>query len=471
MAAQFSPADTDFFCSVCHGIFQNPVVLSCSHSFCKDCLKKWWKGKQRLVCPLCKVRSPTADPPCNLALKNLCESFFLELSLEEKASARSEALCSLHSEKLKLFCLDHQQPVCVVCLDSKAHTNHRFKPIDEAAEDCRKELRQHLKSLWDKVEHFTKVRVKWDQKAEHIKAQTQTTERQIQEEFKMLHKFLEVEKETRMAALRREGSLKYDFMKLKILTLSAQIDYLSDTIKATEQELKLGSVRFLQNYKAAAEKAKQRPLMDDQTLGPGALIDVSTHLGNLTFNIWIKMKEMVTYTPVILDPNTAEINLHVSENLKSVKYKEKQSLLPQNPERFEFYPTVLGSESFDLGTHSWDVDVRSNESWAVGVIGESVPRKVEILSGHWELWLHEGKYRAYAPPQTDTVLSVKKPPQRIRVELDWSKGKLSFTDLDTNAHIYTFSQTFTERVFPFFNLLSSNSLSILPQKVTVQVEI
>ncbi|KAF3855659.1 hypothetical protein F7725_016382 [Dissostichus mawsoni] len=74
-------------------------------------------------------------PPCNLALKNLCETFLLE-----RDQRSPEALCSLHSEKLRLFCLDHQQPVCLVCRDSRTHTNHRFRPIDEAAQDLREEL-------------------------------------------------------------------------------------------------------------------------------------------------------------------------------------------------------------------------------------------------------------------------------------------------------------------------------------------
>ncbi|XP_074518273.1 zinc-binding protein A33-like [Halichoeres trimaculatus] len=470
MAAKTSPADTDFLCSVCHNVFENPVVLSCSHSFCKDCLKRWWAGKQILLCPLCKQKSPTADPPCNLVLKNLCESFFVELSLEEKASVGSEALCSLHSEKLKLFCLDHQQPVCVVCRDSRAHTNHRFSPVDEAAEDCRKELRQHLKSLQDQMEHFISVKLNLEQTAKHITTQTQTTESQIQEEFQKLHKFLEVEERDRLAALRLEGVLKSDSVKAKILTLSRQIESLSDTIKATEEELKSESVTFLHNYKTAVEKAKQRPLMDVPKLSKGALLDVSKHLGNLTFNIWNKMKEMVNYFPVVLDPNTAGLNLQVSENLKSLRFEDKLSFFPQNPERFEIYSTVLGSKGFNSGTHSWDVEVKIAASWAVGVIGESVSRKGDILSGYWELWLHEGKYRAYAPPHTDKVLALRNPPQRVRVKLDWSKGKLSFTDLDTNTHIYTFSQTFTERMFPFVNTLSSNSLIMLPQKVTVQVE-
>ena len=73
------------------------------------------------------------NPPISLTIKNLCETFLQERS--QRASAGSEVLCSLHSEKLKLFCLEDKQPVCVVCRDSKKHTGHKFHPIDEAALD------------------------------------------------------------------------------------------------------------------------------------------------------------------------------------------------------------------------------------------------------------------------------------------------------------------------------------------------
>ncbi|XP_072237589.1 zinc-binding protein A33-like [Leuresthes tenuis] len=459
-------SENDLSCTLCHEVFKEPVNLECNHSFCKDCLKEWWSEKQIRKCPLCKEISLFKDPTCNLELKTRCEAFLLERG--QKASAGPEPLCSDHAEKIKLFCLNHQQPLCVVCRDSKAHIHHRFSPVNEAALDHRAKLLKSLNPLKEKQKLFKRVKEGFDQKAAYIELQTQHVSRKIGEEFNKFHQFLRDEEEARMSALKKEQNQKSYRMKDKSESLGKEIEALSETINAMETELRAGDVSFLQNYQAAVERIQRFPLIEDPQPVSEALIDEAKHLGNLNFHIWNKMKEMVSFSPLILDPNTAHPELILSEDLTSVMIGQRQKL-PDNPERFDQHCYVLGSEGFDSGTHSWDVEVRNEQFWGVGVVKKSIERKGEIQTGYWEICLIDGKYKAVSPPLPDKVLLVKKL-ERVRVQLDWDRGRVIFIDLDTKKQIHIFKHTFTEELFPYIGIKNKLPLKITPMTISVAQE-
>uniref|UniRef100_A0A3Q2E7R6 B30.2/SPRY domain-containing protein n=1 Tax=Cyprinodon variegatus TaxID=28743 RepID=A0A3Q2E7R6_CYPVA len=196
--------------------------------------------------------------------------------------------------------------------------------------------------------------------------------------------------------------------------------------------------------------ARAQSSLSDPQLVSGALIDVAKHLGNLSFRVWEKMKDKVHFSPVILDPNTANGYLYLSDDLTSVRNGDTKQQLPDNPERNGFYVWVFGSEGFSSGKHSWEVEVGDLPHWYVGLVKESVDRKGDFKflpeNGIIRLGLYKGKYAE----SLANIIKVKKSLQRIRVQLDYDRGEVSFYDPEDMSHIYTHRDTFTEKLFPYF---------------------
>ncbi|XP_052333855.1 zinc-binding protein A33-like [Oncorhynchus keta] len=197
-----------------------------------------------------------------------------------------------------------------------------------------------------------------------------------------------------------------------------------------------------QNFKTMKERAQCT--MPDPQLVSGGLIDVAKHLGNLKFRVWEKMQEIIKHTPVILDPNTASSWLCLSDDLTSVSCNDPEQQLPDNPERFMKYANVLGSKGFSSGKRSWEVEVGDHPDWTLGVPKESTDRKGELFTspkyGIWAIRQDSGKY---SNGKGETLL-LKKKPQRIRVQLDYDQGEVSFYDSKDMTLIYTHKDTFTE---------------------------
>ncbi|XP_015240542.1 PREDICTED: nuclear factor 7, ovary-like [Cyprinodon variegatus] len=462
-----SAVTEDLCCPICQDIFKDPVVISCSHSFCKTCLQKWWKEKKTLECPICKRKSSRSDPPRNLVLKNLCEAY--ERPNNHRAHNNgSEQLCSLHSEKLKIFCLDHQQPVCVICRDSKIHNQHHFRPLNEAAQEKREELQKFLKPLQEKLTRMEEAKGDGEKTVKFIKLQSQQTEKQIKEQFHKLYQFLQQEEKAKVAALKEEETTKMLLMKKNLEALSKDIAALSAMITAAKKELTAADISFLKNYKTTMNKVHQHPLHDDPQQAPGALIDVAKYLGNLTFQVWNNMKQVVSYSPVILDPNTADPELVLSHDLCSVRSGEKKPI-PLNPERTKFSCSVLGSEGFNSGCHSWSVKVGDNKDWELGVLGETQTTNECPTAQLWRISFTDGKFTAFSSSKPEEDLLVKDVVRKIRVYLDFDRGKLTFSDFDTTTNIHTFTDTFSNTLFPYIYTESQSPLRIIPANISVSV--
>eukprot|EP00061_Rhincodon_typus_P004775 g23400.t1 len=154
-----------------------------------------------------------------------------------------------------------------------------------------------------------------------------------------------------------------------------------------------------------------------------------------------------------LDPESAHQRLLVSEDLTHVRLTDSNQQ-PQGPERFGPCVNILAAQGFRSGRHYWEVEVGTKTAWDLGVARESVRRKGRItlspVDGYWTLWLRDGdQYKALDWPAVPLAPATK--PRKVGVYLDFEGGQVSFYNADDMSHLYTFRDTFSERLFPYFS--------------------
>uniref|UniRef100_A0A674JPG0 Tripartite motif containing 58 n=1 Tax=Terrapene triunguis TaxID=2587831 RepID=A0A674JPG0_9SAUR len=167
-----------------------------------------------------------------------------------------------------------------------------------------------------------------------------------------------------------------------------------------------------------------------------------------------KGTDSVTLSPVdvTLDPDTANPWLILSEDRKRVRHGDTQQNLPNNPERFDTYPIVLGTEGFAGGRRYWEVEVGDKTEWDLGVCRESLSRKSWVTftpgNGYWVLRLEDEEYKAFTSPLTLLPVSVR--PSRVGIFLDYEAGEVSFYNVTDRSHLFTFTDTFSGTLHPYF---------------------
>ncbi|XP_036427936.1 E3 ubiquitin-protein ligase TRIM39 [Colossoma macropomum] len=468
--------------SVCPGCqAEGSLLLPCGHSLCQSCIQlcQLELGQDQQRCTECYGRELLDS-----VLKGLLDSLFqgqprrvgsgadlgLGDSEDSKDGAADGKMCAKHNERLTLFCEEDEELICSQCQDEE-HKDHKCNNTEEAAQECKEELRSALRPLQEKLETLNTAKQNCQETAEHIRRQAQNTVRLIKADFERLQQFLRDEETSILSALKEEEEQKSRKMKEKMDRLADEIMSLTEIINSTEEAMGSDDIAFLKNYKKTSERVECTLQDPDET--SGALIDVAKHLGCLKFRVWEKMQNVVTYTPVILDPNTADVCLSLSDDLTTIRFTDEEQQLPDNPERFCYYECVLGSEGLGSGRHSWDVEVGDSSEWALGVVKENVIRKEWFPPsperGMWTICLYGGEYRP--KNATSTPLTLKKKPQKVRVQLDWDGGRVMFSDASDNTMLYKFKDKFTEKLFPYFsNSCKRHPLRILAEKVSVYTE-
>ncbi|KAG7255814.1 hypothetical protein CRUP_025431 [Coryphaenoides rupestris] len=119
-------------CPVCLDLYTDPLVLGCSHSFCRSCVETIWKDQRKGQPRECPVyRSPASDTPTtNLVLQKIVET-------RRKQEGRGGGGGGGGGEEEQEDNCEDQELLCLVCQTSRNHKDHQLCPLEEAALDCK----------------------------------------------------------------------------------------------------------------------------------------------------------------------------------------------------------------------------------------------------------------------------------------------------------------------------------------------
>lgn len=455
----------DLSCPVCKSIFQEPMLLPCTHSLCRECLQRSWQFNKK--CPVCRNEFTEDQAVANRVLKNTCETFVKQTNWKFLQKP-SEFSCNLHFKPLELYCEKDEEPVCVDC--ATLHSTHRLLSLKDGVPLCKNELNCKVEIFEKKLDMYRKMKHKLAKTVEYVKHQAGQAEKRIKEEFEKLHKALYAEENLRLEALATEEQEKTVAINEKISKTEEHIKTLKELVDTLKKELGNEDLPLLMNFQNLKRQAQWTH--SDPQIYQDYLLDMNMHVGAVGFNIWKKMKDCVKYNPVVLDPNTASPWLALSPDLTSVKESPERLSTPDNSERFDPCVFVLGAEGYTSGKHRWDINVGDNPKWTVGVCKESVARKrkftVSTSRGVWAIGLSKGVYTAFTPERQE--IAVQPRPEKIRVKLNMDKGEVSFWNGETAKHLVSFTHKFEEgeKIYPIFGPgLHSTPMILVPGKIAI----
>ncbi|KAJ7989393.1 hypothetical protein DPEC_G00304080 [Dallia pectoralis] len=165
---------------------------------------------------------------------------------------------------------------------------------------------------------------------------------------------------------------------------------------------------------------------------------------------------------ISLNLDTANPDLLISGDEKRMRCGFKRKEVPNYHQRFDGWWCATGVEGFNSGRHYWEVEVGERD-FRLGVAKESALRKgfksLNTTTGYLTLRLERGtELKALTVPFT--ALPPGLIPRKVAVYLDYERGQLSFYDVDSRSHIYTYNEGFDEKLFPLFGTTEFKDLVI-----------
>uniref|UniRef100_A0A673IB24 E3 ubiquitin-protein ligase TRIM58-like n=1 Tax=Sinocyclocheilus rhinocerous TaxID=307959 RepID=A0A673IB24_9TELE len=404
-------AEEQVHCSICLDVFTNPVSIPCGHNFCMACIGSYWKSSALFMCPMCKktfFKQP--DISINTVLREIAEKF-KEIKTNPVANLQKTTQPDPGQTEV-------QQMI-----------QERLNKVDDIKHSLELNKSSAQKEIEDSMQVFSDL-IRAVQKAQ-------------------AELVLDIEEKQRKTESWANGQIQELEQEIDLLKLrNTELEYLSHTED---------HIHFLQTcvYADACVGTTRRTVL------------------KLEETLTEEVEKLVEIVDITFDPDTANPWLQLSEDGRQMRHLGAWQDLADTPERFDTVVITLSREGLSSGRHYWEVQVGEKDDWYIGVARASVNRKgrisVSTAQGYWALAMKKGQeYRVSSSPPL--LLSIEPKLKRVGVYVDYEEGQVSFYDVQNKSHIYTFMDSFKEKLFPFFYLYccdkASDTMMICPVQET-----
>ncbi|XP_039668882.1 E3 ubiquitin-protein ligase TRIM21-like isoform X2 [Perca fluviatilis] len=427
-----------------------------------------------IPCDVCTGTKLKALKSCLVCLVSYCETHLVphvtasclkRHQLIDPVKNLEGRMCTKHKKPLELFCKTDQTCVCMLCtvLD---HKKHDVVPLKEEYEGKKAELGKKRAEIQQMIQ---KRRLKIQEVKHSVDLSEEDADREIAEGvqvFTCLKESVERGLNELINTIKEKQKTTEKQAEAFIKELEQEISELMK--RSTEVEQLSHSEDHLNLLQSFQSLNIQQPPPTKEWTEVG--VRPSSYEGTVVkavVQLEETLKEMKKQLPegelkrvqqyavdVTLDPDTAHPILILSDDGKQVNHGDVWKNLPDNPERFSKCANVLGKQSFSSGRFYFEVQVKGKTEWDLGVARESINRKGIITlspeDGYWIIWLRNGnEYAALDSPPVP--LSLKSPPQKVGVFVDYEEGLVSFYNVDSASFLCSFTDcSFTEKLFPYF---------------------
>uniref|UniRef100_A0A8P4GGC5 Uncharacterized protein n=1 Tax=Dicentrarchus labrax TaxID=13489 RepID=A0A8P4GGC5_DICLA len=426
-----------------------------------------------IPCDVCTGTKLKALKSCLVCLVSYCETH-LEPHLTATGLKRHQLidpvrhlegrLCTKHDKQLELFCKDDQTCVCMLCTISD-HKAHDIVPLKEEYEGKKVELGKTEVELQQMIQE-RQLKIQEIQHSVEVSRESADREKAVS-----VHVFTKLKE-----AIERNQVKVTEIIEEKHKTAEKQADGFIKKLEQEISELKQKNaemkqlshtedhLNLLQNFPSLNAAPPTKDWTKVRVRSPSYEGNVRKAAAHLVGMLKKEIKELFTKdelkavqkfaVDVTLDPDTSHKKLILSEDGKQVHQGDENRNLPDNPERFSTGLCVLGKQIGSSGRFYFEVQVKGNTDWILGVARQSIQRKglvtISPENGFWTVSLsNENVYCALAEPPVRLPLKWKL--EKVGVFVDYEGGLVSFYDVDAANRIYAFTgSSFTQNLLPFF---------------------